>query len=77
MLSYRAHLGFDFHQQVDGLQETKRQDGMLGTTKKGIGPTYASKATRSGIRMADLVQGDFDTQFAPKFKRLVSDHMAQ
>jgi len=76
-ISDRAHLVFDFHQQVDGLQETKRQDGMLGTTKKGIGPTYASKATRSGIRMADLVQGDFDTQFTPKFKRLVSDHMAQ
>ena len=50
---------------------------MLGTTKKGIGPTYASKATRSGVRMADLVHGDFDTQFAPKFRRLVNDHMAQ
>jgi len=76
-ISDRAHLVFDFHQQVDGLQETKREDGMLGTTKKGIGPTYASKATRSGVRMADLVHGDFDTQFAPKFRRLVNDHMAQ
>lgn len=76
-ISDRAHLVFDFHQQVDGLQETKREDGMLGTTKKGIGPTYASKATRSSVRMADLVHGNFDTQFAPKFKRLVNDHMAQ
>jgi len=76
-ISDRAHIVFDFHQQVDGLQESKRESGMLGTTKKGIGPTYASKATRSGIRMADLVHGDFDTHFAQKFRRIVNDHMAQ
>ncbi len=51
---------------MDGLQETEREDAKvkLGTTKKGIGPTYASKATRNGIRVSDLV-GDFD-QFAEK-----------
>jgi len=32
----------------------------LGTTKKGIGPAYASKATRNGLRLADLL-GDFNT----------------
>jgi len=32
----------------------------LGTTKKGIGPTYASKATRNGLRLADLL-GDFNS----------------
>ena len=31
----------------------------LGTTKKGIGPTYASKASRHGIRISDLI-GDYD-----------------
>jgi len=78
-ISDRAHLVFDFHQQVDGLQESHRSESkiMLGTTKKGIGPTYASKATRSGIRMSDLVHGDFDTHFAVKFKRLVADAEAQ
>ena len=78
-ISDRAHLVFDFHQQVDGLQESHRNESkiMLGTTKKGIGPTYASKATRSGIRMADLVRGDFDSHFAAKFRRLVADHEAQ
>ncbi len=46
---------------MDGLQETERSEGkaQLGTTKKGIGPTYASKATRNGIRISDLL-GDFD-----------------
>lgn len=51
---------FDFHQAVDGMQEAEKLlDGKsLGTTKKGIGPAYSSKATRNGIRVGDLV-GDF------------------
>lgn len=56
IISDRAHLVFDFHQQVDGLQEqenNKKGQG-LGTTKKGIGPTYSSKAIRNGIRVGDL-----------------------
>lgn len=63
LISDRAHLVFDFHQQVDGLQEQENSEkGVgLGTTKKGIGPTYSSKATRNGLRIGDLL-GDF-TQF--------------
>ena len=78
-ISDRAHIVFDSHQQVDGLQEGLRSDSkvMLGTTKKGIGPAYASKATRSGIRMADLAAEDFDTHFVPKFLRLIREHEAQ
>ncbi|KAJ8974443.1 hypothetical protein NQ317_000220 [Molorchus minor] len=72
IISDRAHLVFDFHQQVDGLQEqenNKKGQG-LGTTKKGIGPTYSSKATRNGIRIGDLL-GDF-TQFSKKYEELVN-----
>ncbi|XP_046402486.1 adenylosuccinate synthetase [Ischnura elegans] len=69
LISDRAHLVFDFHQQVDGLQELEKGLKSLGTTKKGIGPAYSSKATRNGIRMADLL-GDF-SQFAEKFNSLV------
>ena len=75
-ISDRAHMVFDFHQAVDGLQETERSEGpakgKLGTTKKGIGPTYSSKATRNGIRISDLV-GDFD-KFAEKFASLADCH---
>lgn len=60
IVSDRAHLVFDFHQQVDGLQEAEKGGKSLGTTKKGIGPAYSSKATRNGIRVADLL-GDFNT----------------
>jgi len=47
-------------QSVDGLQEAEKGKNSLGTTKKGIGPTYASKASRTGIRVADLL-ADFDS----------------
>lgn len=74
IISDRAHLVFDLHQAVDGLQEQEKiQKGQgLGTTKKGIGPTYASKATRNGIRVGDLL-GDFEI-FREKFKALVGMH---
>ncbi|XP_034250783.1 adenylosuccinate synthetase [Thrips palmi] len=70
LISDRAHLVFDFHQSVDGLQEQEKGKKSLGTTKKGIGPTYSSKATRNGIRIADLL-GDFNL-FAEKFESLVA-----
>ncbi|XP_066992850.1 adenylosuccinate synthetase [Anabrus simplex] len=69
LISDRAHLVFDFHQQVDGLQELEKGKKSLGTTKKGIGPTYSSKATRNGIRVADLL-GDYNS-FSEKFQGLV------
>ena len=46
----------------------------LGTTKKGIGPTYSSKMNRSGIRVGDLVFGDFGRRFEERFRRLVADY---
>uniref|UniRef100_A0A1B6DNJ2 Adenylosuccinate synthetase n=1 Tax=Clastoptera arizonana TaxID=38151 RepID=A0A1B6DNJ2_9HEMI len=69
LISDRSHLVFDFHQQVDGLQELEKGSQSLGTTKKGIGPAYSSKATRNGLRVADLL-GDFKT-FSDKFESLV------
>lgn len=54
-ISDRAHLVFDVHQQVDGLQEQAKGKQQLGTTKKGIGPCYSTKAMRTGIRMGDLL----------------------
>eukprot|EP01087_Luapelamoeba_hula_P017007 TRINITY_DN5312_c0_g1_i1.p1 TRINITY_DN5312_c0_g1~~TRINITY_DN5312_c0_g1_i1.p1 ORF type:complete len:504 (+),score=104.58 TRINITY_DN5312_c0_g1_i1:47-1513(+) len=57
-LSDRAHIVFDFHQQVDAMQEEAAKSGSadrsIGTTKKGIGPAYAAKASRIGIRVGDL-----------------------
>ena len=57
-ISDRAHMLFDFHQAVDGMQEERRADANIGTTKKGIGPAYSSKATRNGVRFGQLLHWD-------------------
>ncbi|CAD7084206.1 unnamed protein product [Hermetia illucens] len=72
IISDRAHLVFDFHQQVDGMQEAEKGGKSLGTTKKGIGPAYSSKATRNGIRVGDLL-GDFNL-FKEKFLSIVATY---
>ncbi|XP_066280649.1 adenylosuccinate synthetase isozyme 1 B-like [Branchiostoma lanceolatum] len=72
IISDRAHLVFDFHQAVDGLQELEKGGKSLGTTKKGIGPTYSSKAARSGLRVCDLL-ADFKV-FTDRFKMLVMQY---
>lgn len=53
-ISDRAHVVLDLHQKLDGIEETELGGGKLGTTGKGIGPCYSTKASRSGLRMADI-----------------------
>ena len=64
----------DYHQAVDGLKEAERGAGSLGTTRKGVGPTYSSKASRSGLRVHDLADfASFEARYrvnlANKVKR--------
>jgi adenylosuccinate synthase len=54
-VSDRAHLVMPFHPIVDGLEEDARGEASIGTTRRGIGPAYADKAARVGLRMCDLV----------------------
>jgi len=54
-ISSRAHLILPYHRQLDGLEETARGAKAIGTTKRGIGPTYADKAARWGLRVGDLL----------------------
>uniref|UniRef100_A0A7N6F936 Adenylosuccinate synthetase n=1 Tax=Anabas testudineus TaxID=64144 RepID=A0A7N6F936_ANATE len=77
IISDRAHIVFDFHQAVDGVQEQQRQEQAgknLGTTKKGIGPVYSAKAARSGLRICDLL-ADF-THFSERYKVLAQQYKA-
>ncbi len=54
-ISDEAHLIFPFHRLLDRLKEEKgKKSAKIGTTKKGIGPCYADKAARVGIRLGDL-----------------------
>ncbi|MEO6988996.1 MAG: adenylosuccinate synthase [Aquihabitans sp.] len=54
-VSGNAHLILPFHQELDRLIERRLGNRKLGTTKRGIGPTYADKASRVGIRVQDLL----------------------
>lgn len=54
-ISDRAHITMPYHIWIDELQETLRSEQKLGTTKRGIGPVYTDKVSRSGIRAIDLL----------------------
>ena len=54
-ISDRAHLIMPYHTLLDALEEESRGRGAIGTTKKGIGPAYADKSARLGIRAGDLL----------------------
>ena len=57
-ISDRAHLIMPYHTLLDGLEEERRNKGALGTTRRGIGPVFADKAARLGIRTGDLLDKD-------------------
>jgi len=57
-ISDRAHLIMGYHKKLDGAEEIYRGDKTVGTTKKGIGPSYQDKIARSGFRVCDLFEDD-------------------
>jgi adenylosuccinate synthase len=54
-LSSNAHIIFEHHRTIDQLSERWRGEGRIGTTGRGIGPCYADKAARTGLRVCDLL----------------------
>ena len=55
LISDRAHVVLPYHRELDAAREASLGNRKIGTTKRGIGPTYADKANRCGLRLADLV----------------------
>lgn len=71
-ISNRAHVVLPYHQIIDGLIEEKRRKkniGIIGTTKNGIGPCYQDKAQRIGIRICDLIDKE---EFAKRLQENLS-----
>ncbi|MEA5470936.1 adenylosuccinate synthase [Spirulina sp. 06S082] len=64
-ISQTAHVTMPYHRLIDQASEEKRGKHKIGTTKRGIGPTYADKSERAGIRIIDLL----DTEGLPKLLR--------
>lgn len=58
-ISDRAAVVMPYHSVLDGAAETLKGGKQIGTTKKGIGPTYSDKYDRIGIRMGDLLDGEY------------------
>jgi adenylosuccinate synthase len=68
-VSERAHVVFPYHRLVDEAREgAAAASQKIGTTKRGIGPSYADKAARVGLRMADLVDSDFPALLKKKIE---------
>ncbi|ACK73100.1 Adenylosuccinate synthase [Gloeothece citriformis PCC 7424] len=57
-ISQTAHITMPYHRLIDRASEERRGKYKLGTTGRGIGPTYADKSERTGIRVVDLMNGD-------------------
>lgn len=58
-ISNRAQMVLPYHRLLDELEEAARGKDTIGTTKRGMGPAYADKAARSGLRIGDLLQPDW------------------
>lgn len=69
-VSDRAHLILPYHKTVDRLREDKKGFTKIGTTGRGIGPSYGDKVLRCGIRVADLYD---PAVFRDKLKRTLSE----
>ncbi len=62
-ISDRAHIVMPYHREIDAAREARAKGNKkIGTTKRGIGPTYGDKVTRRGLRMIDLCSGDFEAK---------------
>ena len=70
-LSAAAHIILPTHRALDGARETARGGEALGTTRRGIGPTYADKAARVNVRAGDMASPE---QFAERVAEAVRAH---
>lgn len=77
-LSNRAQLIFEYHKRADALKESSAGTKKIGTTKRGIGPAYADKMNRTGIRGIDLTRPErLEEQFraeAAKYNKQFAEH---
>ncbi|WP_020684116.1 adenylosuccinate synthase [Psychroflexus tropicus] len=72
LISRKAHLILPTHRLLDAASETSKGKAKIGSTLKGIGPTYMDKTGRNGIRVGDL---EFDN-WKEKYRQLANKHQA-
>lgn len=77
LISRRAHLILPTHRALDAASEADKGKGKIGSTLKGIGPTYMDKTGRNGLRVGDIERPDFMERYqalVAKHERLFSIH---
>jgi adenylosuccinate synthase len=72
LISRKAHLILPTHRLLDAASETSKGKAKIGSTLKGIGPTYMDKTGRNGIRVGDLELSDWKD----KYRNLANKHQA-
>ena len=70
LVSKKAHLILPTHRLLDAASEKAKGKDKIGSTLKGIGPTYMDKTGRNGLRVGDI----FEDNFKERYDRLVSKH---
>lgn len=70
VISKKAHLILPTHRLIDAASEASKGKEKIGSTLKGIGPTYMDKTGRNGLRVGDI----FETNFQNKYNALVEKH---
>ncbi|MFM2290282.1 MAG: hypothetical protein RIS29_95 [Bacteroidota bacterium] len=70
-ISKKAHLILPTHRLLDAAYEAAKGSGKIGTTGKGIGPTYTDKISRNGVRVGDILHN-----FEEKYNAAVEKHKA-
>ena len=70
LISKRAHLILPTHRALDAASESAMGKAKIGSTLKGIGPTYMDKTGRNGLRIGDILSGEF----AEKYNALKQKH---
>lgn len=68
-ISKKAHLIMPTHRVLDAANEAAKGDSKVGTTGKGIGPTYTDKVSRNGLRVGDIMNN-----FAEKYEKAKARH---
>lgn len=63
LISNKAHLILPTHRYLDAATEASKGQSRIGSTLKGIGPTYMDKTGRNGLRVGDLLTADFDQKY--------------
>lgn len=63
LISLKAHLILPSHRMMDAANEQAKGASKIGSTLKGIGPTYTDKIARNGLRVGDILAADFDQRY--------------